>query len=365
MKKHLLHIAVYILIPIYCFIFICSTGAELKAGDLDSDASRDRIFPRQRGVCWVAMPYPVTESDFLPLIKNNIEWINQTPFGFQKDIHSPEIRFFTDDYVWWGERDVGIETTTMIAKKLGLKSVLKPHLWIHRPPEGKWRAEIAMKNEADWQRWFEQYRRFILHFAALAQKTGIDVFCIGTELHTTIKERDKDWRHLIAEVRKVYHGKLTYAANWYQEFEDVGFWDELDFIGIQAYFPLTDKINPSVEDLKRGWEPYSKKIENVQRKFNKPVIFTEIGYKSARNAAIRPWEWKNDSSEQQDRAALLTQANCYEAFFQSFWNKDWFAGVYFWKWFPNLENVPHYEELDFTPQNRPAEDILAKWFGKL
>jgi hypothetical protein len=35
--------------------------------------------------------------------------------------------------------------------------------------------------------------------------------------------RPKYWQELILEIRKVYKGKLTYAANW-DEFKRVPFW---------------------------------------------------------------------------------------------------------------------------------------------
>ena len=219
-----------------------------------------------------------------------------------------------------------------------------------------------MENERDWQKWFSNYEAFILHHANLAERNAVEIFCIGTELQKTIKEREDDWRNLIIKIRQVYQGKLTYAANWHQEFEEVPFWDALDYIGIQAYFPLSLDENPTVNQLIQGWKPYLEKIENVQKQYQKPIIFTEIGYRNGSDAASHPWKWEN--THPADEFGLQIQANCYEAFFHTFWHKEWFAGVYFWKWFPNLEKVPQFEELAFTPQQRPAEKILARWFSQ-
>jgi hypothetical protein len=363
MKSSLRH-----LIIITLFTTVITFSFQLLQKDLltkiiASETSTAQDFSKQRGVCWVAMPHPVEESDFQALVQGNIKWINQTPFAFQREHDSPELKFYTDEYVWWGEQDVGIETTTAMAQELGIKSVLKPHIWLHSNRSGKWRAEINMKSEEDWQKWFAAYRKFILHHAKLAQNNGIELFCVGTELLKTIQQREEDWRQLIRDVRQIYSGKLTYAANWYQEFELVPFWDQLDFIGIQAYFPLTDQENPTLDDLLKGWKPHLIQIEKIQQKFKKSVIFTEIGYKSGSDAAIHPWKWNNTNPDE-DTAGLETQAVCYEAFFQTFWEKDWFAGVYFWKWFPNPEKIPHFEEKDFTPQQRPAEKVLARWFAE-
>lgn len=184
--------------------------------------------------------------------------------------------------------------------------------------------------------------------------------CIGTELRSTVDGHLDQWRRIIKEVRAVYDGKLTYAANWYAEFEEIAFWDELDYIGIQAYFPLSDAPDPTVEQLLAGWRDPLRQIETVQRKFDKPVVFTEVGYRSAAGAAGKPWEWpRRDEAVEVD---LDLQARCYEAFFRTFWARPWVAGVYWWKWFP-ADRRAGAPDTDFTPQNKPAEAVMARWYG--
>jgi hypothetical protein len=61
---------------------------------------------------------------------------------------------------------------------------------------------------------------------------------------------------------------------------------------------------------------------------------------------------------------LQTQANCYEAFFKAFWEKDYFVGVYFWKWHPYYRDAGGRQDRDFTPQNKPAEQTMRRWYGK-
>lgn len=330
---------------------------------LNSNGASLIVKERQRGVSWVAGHESVLKEDFLPLVKNHVNWIVQTPFGWQREFNSPAIRMATDGRVMWGERDAGLEITTRLAKQLGIKTLLKPHIWMRPSSTGKWRSDIEMGSEEDWQSWFEDYRKFILHYAKFAQKNGIEALCIGTELHQTAVKREKEWREIISEIRQVYDGKLTYAANWYREFEEIKFWNELDFIGIQAYFPLAKKENPTLEELKSGWLSHMEAIEEVSKKYNIPVVFTEIGYRSDANAAIRPWEWPaRRSREMASGQDLQTQANCYEAFFQVFWGKEWVAGAYFWKWFPKRRNSDHHDKR-FTPQGKPAEQVMAKWYS--
>ena len=319
---------------------------------------------KQRGVSLEAGTQPVSPDYFIPLARDNVTWIVQTPFGRQRQYNSPEVGL-RPDAGWWGESDVGVAATAHMAREFGIKTLLKPHVWLRRSNEGKWRGDIAMDDEASWQKWFASYEEFILHYAHLAEANDIEALCIGTELYRAAVEREADWRRLIAAVRQVYGGELTYAANWYREFEEIRFWDALDYIGIQSYFPLAAGDSPSVAALKESWKPHLAAIEAVQQRYGKPVIFTEVGYHSTVDAAAEPWEWDpTDAEVPATGAGLQTQANCYDAFFQTFWQRDWVAGAYFWKWHADhaASGGPH--NRNFTPQNKPAEETMATWYGK-
>ncbi|MDH3745057.1 MAG: glycoside hydrolase TIM-barrel-like domain-containing protein [Acidobacteriota bacterium] len=316
---------------------------------------------KHRGVSWVAGD-EVTQADLEELAEHSVDWIVQTPFGWQKRIDSPEIRLATEGRVFWGERDIGLETTTRLARKQGIRTLLKPHIWLSG---GKWRGDIEMKSDQDWQTWFSSYRRFILHYAQLAEGLNIEALAIGTELHKTVTKRPEEWKRLISEIRRVYKGKLTYAANWYREFEDVPFWASLDYIGIQAYFPLSDQMHPTVEALRVGWQRHLPAIRAVQRKSGRPVLFTEVGYRSAPDAAIDPWTWPDRIARgEADLVDFETQANAYRAFFETFWDQPWFAGSYIWKWYPGRSPRGARQNIDFTPQGKPALAVLGRWYGK-
>jgi hypothetical protein len=317
---------------------------------------------KMRGVSWVAGD-SVTEAQLSYLKQNHIEWISQTPFGWQAAYNQPGIRMSTGaNRSYWGESDRGLVYTTRLARKHGIKTLLKPHLWL-RDRSGKWLGDIAMPDEAAWQAWFSNYRKFILHYAALAEKEKVEALCIGTELHKTAVTREQDWRSLIRDIRQVYSGQLTYAANWYLEFEQIRFWDDLDFIGVQAYFPLTKNTNPDLAELKKGWKAHLPAIARIARRYKKPVVFTEAGYKSTPDAGIEPWAWPQRGAGSAAPESIQTQANCYEALFQSVWDQPWFAGIFIWKWYPQVRDNGR-DHRDFTPQHKPAEKILAAWYGK-
>lgn len=332
------------------------------AGEKVSPTNTDAFLPdKARGVSWVA-GNEVSSDNFLPLTQNHVNWIVQTPFGWQRKHDSTELHLITAGRIYWGETDAGLEATTRLARSHGLRVMLKPHIWLLESYQGSWRGEIQMNSEEEWKKWFENYRRFILHYADLAEQLNIEALCVGTELHIAAVEREADWRELISEIRKHYRGLLTYAANWHGEFEEIKFWDTLDAIGIQAYFPLSEENSPSLAELQQGWEKPLKQIEKIQKKYRKPVIFTEIGYRSTADAPRHPWEWPEKGPESQ-KIDLQTQARCYEAFFRTFWDKIWFAGVFWWKWFPNHGQAGGSNHPGFTPQNKPAEKVMAKWYG--
>ena len=170
---------------------------------------------RHRGVAAKGLGAP----DFDQAVRDNVEWVALTPFGWQRDLDTPDV-FRSDQVESWAPTDVQVRRAVGAAHNTGLRVMLKPHLWL---TEGRgWRSDIAMTSDADWGVWFEAYGAFILHHARAADSLGVEMLCIGTELAGTVT-RETEWRKLIAAVRAVYKGQLIYAANWDGEFEDVAF----------------------------------------------------------------------------------------------------------------------------------------------
>ncbi|MCE7053248.1 hypothetical protein LZF95_01080 [Algoriphagus sp. AGSA1] len=304
-----------------------------------------------KGVCWVGSRSPLLGSELEALKATGADALSQTPFGWQKEKNSPEIRWDTqNEKQWWGESSLGIKATLDSSARHGIMNMLKPHLWVR----GSWPGEIAMDSEEDWELWFANYEAFILDYAKMAEEYQIPMLCVGTELEMT-SSREADWRRVILEIRKIYSGKLVYAAN-FTEFEQIRFWDALDYIGIQAYFPLSTNSDPTLSQLKSGWKKHLKRIEYVVSAYQRPVMFTEIGYCNTVDAAKEPWIWPNERKETELSEEM--QALCYEAFFQTAWKKNWMAGVFFWKWYPEGKH----REPDFTPQGKMAEQVMANYF---
>lgn len=53
------------------------------------------------------------------------------------------------------------------------------------------------------------------------------------------------------------------------------------------------------------------------------------------------------------------QARCYRAFLSTMGRTPWFAGAIVWKWHPDTDDQ---RPTAFTPQGKPAERILRRWF---
>jgi len=339
--------------------------------------------PSMKGLCWVAGD-SIAQHNIDQITDIGSNWISQTPFGWMNGHDSPEV-VLSNDRAWWGETDRGVIHTAKLAKASNVKTMLKPHIWLRRSGD-KWRSDIAMNSVEEWDKWFESYSDWILHYAQVAEKGKIEALCIGTELYQTTKQHPDKWRKIIADIRKVYSGQLTYAANWYKEYEEITFWGDLDYIGIQAYFPLTKKENPSQKELMKSWKKYKKGLAKISKKYDKKIVFTEIGYKNTHDAAKEPWTWPQDMDNTVQISDEI-QSNCYAALFESLWKEEWFDGLFIWKWFHSthaFEDFDSYFEarferrkawakkrnktirqsVYFTPQRGEAMNLLSDWYLK-
>jgi len=211
------------------------------------------------------------------------------------------------------------------AHKLGLKIMIKPHLAYWGSPFG-WRGEIQFDSEQEWTRFFDDYERWVVTLARLTRDA--DGFVIGTELEQTA-HHDARWRAIIASVREQTDAPLTYSAGW-DRYERVGFWDALDVIGIQGYFPLVDHERPPTDgELRQGWNSVMQRLDAFAEGYGKKVIFGELGYNRSALAAVRPWEYAQ-GGEQADEI----QQRCLRVALESIAASETVVGAFLWKWFP-------------------------------
>jgi len=246
-----------------------------------------------------------------------------------------------------------LDRATRMAKDEGVAMMWKPHLayW----GAFKWRGDISFgEDEVAWRRFFSAYEQWIVDQARFAHERGVPLFVIGTELERTM-HREADWRRIIAKVRAVYGGIVTYAANW-DGVQRVPFWDAVDLIGVQAYYPLAAKGHaPRRAELERAWQAHFAQLRRLSDEHGgKRVLFTEIGYARSEDAASEPWAPAEDSSDEVKRMRKLLM----EVSLAQIEREPLVVGAFWWKWMPGYSLW----DGDFSMKDPEAKAALkAAW----
>ncbi|MCU0244704.1 MAG: hypothetical protein MUE80_08230 [Acidobacteria bacterium] len=289
------------------------------------------------------------------LAATGASWITVLATGFQTDIRATAIDFTGPRT----QTDASIERIIAHARGRGLKVMLKPHVDLTDDPD-HYRGEIGPGfTDADWAAWFASYRPFILHYAAMAERTGCELFCVGCELGTTAVHAAA-WREIVAAVRGVYSGPLTYADNQVETSLDaVSWWDAVDYIGQDAYPTLTAVTEPTVEDLLAGWTVFRARLQRLSENWDKPLILTEIGCRSVAGGAQNPWDWQRAGAPD-----MNVQAAFYEAACRAVDGRSWLRGMYWWEWSPDPDDGGP-GDTGYTPHGKPAEGVLRAWYARL
>ena len=262
------------------------------------------------------------------------------------------------------ESDASLLAGFQAAHAAGLSVVFKAAI---SPLDGTATSSMAPTDVAAF---FASYKAEIVHLATVAQAGGVQTFAIGNEMSSLTGSQYRGyWTDLISAVRQVYHGELTYAAAT-DEASKVSFWDHLDTIGVNTYPPLTSSETPTVQDLVHAWtevpfNPYYAAafeykspvdfLHSLSEQYGKPVLMTEVGYRSIDGTAINPGAWNTSGTSD-----LAAQANAYNAFFQV-WTAQggsWLKGVEFWQW--DLSN--QYADTGYSVMGKPAEAVVSQYF---
>lgn len=236
----------------------------------------------------------------------------------------------------------------------GMNVILMPILLLRNPRGSEWRGVI---DPPDWDDWWEQYTEFVLFFADIAREADADALMVGSELVSTEKYTDR-WQTLITRVRERFHGgKLGYSANW-DHFRPIEFWPALDFIGMTSYYTLADHENPTVQEIVESWKPIRADILEWQRKIGRPLMLTEVGWCSQEGAATAPWNYYQNQTA--TPAGLEEQRRLYEAFLRTWGDTPELMGAIWWEWDTSAGGTG---DFGYTPKNKPAEQVLRRWFA--
>jgi len=282
-------------------------------------------------------------------------WVALTPFGRVWDLQGGGVDLTFEANREQNRRDV--LTAIRAAHAEGLRVFLVPHLWVET---GGWRALIDPGTDAGWARWAASYRRFILYWAEVAEEGGAELFSVGVELRSWVTtRRAPSFAAIIAEVRSRYSGLVTYSANW-DDVERTVILGDLDVIGINAFYPLTEKERASYFDLALGGQRIAADLELLADQWQMPVLLTEMGYTTRVDPALRPWEWPDDMTDVVvDQHA---QAIAYRALLAPLLDGRFCAGFFAWRTYADPDDVSQEAEWGFSPRGKLAELVLRDAF---
>ncbi|WP_246062524.1 glycoside hydrolase family 113 [Mesohalobacter halotolerans] len=307
------------------------------------------------GLSFVASNDTIRQNHIKPISELHANWVSIMPFGFMESLDD-KILHYNHPKQWYGERIEGVKQNIEIMHNNNIKVMLKPQIWIGG---GDFTGYISMKTESDWKAFEKNYSDMIMLYAKVAEETQSEMFCIGTELNTFVSQRPKFWSTLISAVKTIYSGRLTYAENW-DKIDNVPFWSDLDYIGVDAYFPISEEKTPNLDSVKTAWQPISENLKILSEKHSKPILFTEFGYRSIDYAGKQPW----DSNRVDGQTNEVAQDILLRGLLESVWNKPWFAGGFLWKWFHNHNRVTERHANRFSVQHKKAEQSLKKYYAE-
>lgn len=267
------------------------------------------------------------------------------------------------------------------AKAKGLFVMLKPHTTLSNSAENRnrWNTDI---NSFIPSSFFSAYKTYLVQLAGFAAQNNVDAMCIGTEMnHLDWLFRD-EWLDLIAAVRAQFSGPLTYDAlfnRWFKDEKDINeviFWDQLDFIGVSLYVPVTTDDNASIETIKQGWftdfcswfeiDNVIAYLKDIANRNNKQIMAVEGGYQSVNLGLYNV----NDPPSIDKRAYDDLQSRGLDAYLSVLdENKEnWFKGVSLWDITPHMLSPAAlssiYHTQSFSVYRKPAAEVVKKHYIK-
>ena len=283
-------------------------------------------------------------------------WVAITPFGRVASLAGVGVDPTFE--APFEENRAAIGRAIDMAHARGLRVMLVPHLWVESKD---WRAKIDPETDEGWARWAQSYRDFVTIWADVAEAHHVELFSVGVELRSWVTSgRATSFLDVIATVRQRYHGLLTYSANW-DDVDDTIILGAIDVIGINAFYPLADRDGATLLELLAGGEKIRQKVHTLAANLRKPVLFTEIGYTTRPNPAIKPWEWPDDMTHV--RVDESAQALAYHALVKPLLDEPSFAGFFVWRVYADPDDVSQEAEWGFSPRGKLAERVVRDAFA--
>jgi hypothetical protein len=298
---------------------------------------------------------PAFERGLDEAVRLGATWISLTPFGRTWDLKATGIDKTFE--LPLAENQRGLRKAVKQAHARGLKVLLVPHLWVE---SGGWRGEIDPETDEGWRRFAESYRAYVLTWAHFAESAHVDMLAAGVELRSWLTTTHApSFFPILRDIRSAYSGLLTYAANW-DDVDQTVILGELDVIGVNAFYPLTDKPNASDDALVSGGIEVAKKVKALAELWQKPVMFNEFGYTARPDPALRPWEWPDHMSGVKVDAPA--QAAAYRGLLAGMLQARELVGAFVWRLYSDPDDLSQEAEWGFSPRGRQAELFLRDAF---
>jgi hypothetical protein len=210
--------------------------------------------------------------------QSGANWLVLTPSWSFTRLAPPVLELVPGKDVLWAEQ----ANTIIQARDSGLTTALFPIPNFPTEPSLWW--EAAPRDFSWWVSWFDHYRDFLLHFADMADRTGVQTLILGGDWldpalpggtlvdGTTSNvpvDVDARWREIIRQVRTRYQGTILWALPFPQDLQEpISFIDAVDGVYLMWSAPLAKKGNP----VKEARKLLDHEILPFQEKIGKPVL---------------------------------------------------------------------------------------------
>ncbi len=229
-----------------------------------------------------------------------------------------------------------------------------------------------------WNAYFDETEKFLVHFAKLAQQGKADAFMYAipsSQMESAPVDVAAKWKEIWKSVHKEFQGEVGQMV-WIggpptpqpiPSPESITWYDQLDFILIATEYPLSEKDNPTDEELFEGAAKILDSMKPFYDKFKKPLLVrngyfnVKYSWKGQTFYQINSIPWIGDSEaalkESKYEFDTVDHTRTLNAYFRAIAERPWIIGYFHF-------GYTHWEDplsLWMSIRGKPAEDLWRKW----